>query len=179
MARLTIRTPYNTNTYSPFMNRSQVDQLQIQSQAQTAANQLEFAKKKYENLLSMYKTAVGAYGSTPAANVPPEFAQNIALFQPGGQYGAGSEAAIAQGQQQEISAGNIASAAAGMGSSTTAMARTNAAIRSARNARLLADEERLKLLGGALTGAGQAGLETQRLDAYKQEALLRSLASLS
>lgn len=156
-----------------------IQELNVAQQPEMA--RLDFNKTRFNEILNLYKNAFSNYGQNQGggSSIPSYFKQAVDLYGPGGQYGAGSEAAIAQGQQQEIAAGNIASAASGLGSSTTAMARTNAAIRSARNARLLADEERLKLLGGAYAQAGQAGLETQRLDAYKQEALLRSLASLT
>lgn len=142
-------------------------------------DQLDFLKQKYGDVLGMYKTALNTYGQGPGARVPAEFGRNVALFQPGGQFGAGTEAAIAKGQQQEIAAGNVASAASGLGSSTTAMARTNAATRSARNARLLANEERMRLLSGAYGQAGQAGLSARQIDAQRQNALLSILGSLS
>jgi len=170
---------YPVTTNSPFMNRSQVDQMAIRSQEEIEANRLNFLKRKYEDILSMYKNAFGAGGTAPGTTVPPEFQEAVSLYRPGGQYGLGTERAIAKGEQSEIASGNIASAMTGMGSSTTAMARTSAAQRSARDARMLAEEGRLRLLGGTLGQAGQASLEAQRIDAARQEALMRSLASLA
>lgn len=164
---------------NPFFNRSQVDQLGIQSRERVATNELDFLKQKYSDVLSMYKNALARYGQGGGATVPSEFRETVNLFQPGGQYGAGTERAIQTGAQQTIAAGNIASAASGLGSSTTALARTRAATRDATTQRMLANERRLELLGGALGEAGRAGLETQRLDAARRDTLLRTLASLS
>jgi hypothetical protein len=163
---------------SPFLNRSQVDQLGIGSRERIATNELDFMKQRYSDVLSMYKNALSRYGQGRGSTVPSQFGEAVNLFQPGGQYGSGTERAIQTGSQQAIAAGNIASAATGMGSSTAALARTRSSIRDATTQRMLANERRLELLGGALGQAGQATLETQRIDAARQDALIRTLASL-
>ena len=167
--------PIGTYGLDPTLNRSQVDQMQVNLQRQ----ELDFLKQKYADVLGMYRQAMSSYGQGGGAYVPPEYGQMVSLYQPGGQYGQGTEQAISRGAQQEIAAGNVAQAATGMSSGTTALARTSAAIRNATLQRRLANERRLELLGGAYAQAGQAGLTAQEIDAMRQRSLLGTLAALS
>lgn len=119
-------TNYQTaQSVNPYMNRSQVDQMAIQSRERLGMGELDLEQRKFQEdvrrrneILEMYKSAFGDVGTDGGFQVPSEFAENVGLFQPGGQYGEGARAEIERGGQQAIAAGQIGLASTGMSSGT-------------------------------------------------------------
>lgn len=160
-----------------WMNNQNVGQIEAIKQSQVVEREaLDFRKQKFNEILAMYKGAFGDVGGDGGFNVPPEFAENIALFQPGGQFGEGGKAEIHRGGQKAIAAGQIGLAKTGMSSGT------NVAGLSARVSADTAlglkkiEDERVFQLGGALTTSGGAKLTTQQLAAQREANLMRTLS---
>ena len=182
MSRGTVQTG-RTNQWwqnyqlDPTLNRSQVDQMGIQSQEKVATSELDFMKEKYNNMLAMWEGMFGGDGGAGEAfNVPKEFAKNINLFQPGGQFGEGGKAEIVRGGNQALAAGQIGLSKTGMSSGTNV---------AGLGARVAADtalglkqieDQRVGLLSGALTQAGGAAQTSQQLKAQREAELMRSLS---
>ena len=180
-------TPYWRNRFSPrlnpFLNPSQVDQMGIQSREKVSMSELdlekqkfEFAQQRYNQILEMYKGAFGGKGG--GFNVPSEFGENIALFQPGGQFGEGAKAEIHRGGQQAIAAGQIGLASTGMSSGTNVAGLHARVSADTALARKKIEDERVMHLGSAYTTAGQADLTAQQLRAQREAELMRTLGSL-
>jgi len=159
-----------------FLNRSQVDQMGIQSQERVRMEELNFQRQKYDEMLAMWKGMFGGGAGGGGFNVPKEFAENVNLFQPGGQFGEGGKAEIVRGGNQALAAGQIGLAKTGMSSGTNV---------AGLGARVAADtalglkkieDERVGLLGGALTQAGGAAQTAQQLKAQREAELMRSLS---
>jgi len=160
----------------PFLNRSQVEQMGIKSQERTRMSELEFMREKYNNMMAMWKGMFGGGGEGGDFNVPKEFAQNVALFQPGGQFGEGGRAEVVRGGNQALAAGQIGLSKTGMSSGTN-VAGLGARIASDTAMGLKKiEDERIFNLGGALGQAGQAGLTAQQLRAQREAELMRTLS---
>jgi hypothetical protein len=164
-----------TDWWTNQQTKSNIEQIRVGQEVER--ERLDFQKERFDEILSLYKTAFGEVGGDGGFNVPSEFAENVALFQPGGQFGAGSRAISERATQEAIAAGQVGMARTGMSSGTNvaglqARAFSDQAIRDA-----MTEQQRTQLLGGALTQAGTAELSAQELRARRETALLASLSS--
>lgn len=163
-----------------WQNQQNVGQIEAIKQSQAVQREtLEFQKSKFDEILSLYRGAFGDAGTGAGGgfNVPSEFAENIALFQPGGQFGEGGRAEIHRGGQQAIAAGQIGLARTGMSSGTNVAGLQARVAADTAMARKKIEDERVSLLGGALTTSGQADLTAQQLRAQREANLMRTLSS--
>ena len=159
-----------------FLNRSQVDQMGIQSQERVRMEELNFQRQKYDEMLAMWKGMFGGGAGGGGFNVPKEFAENIALFQPGGQFGTGSKMAIDVGTNQGIAAGQVGLAKTGMSSGTNVAGLRASLMQTGEIEKALVDERRIAGLSGALTQSGGAGLTARQIAAQREAELMRSLS---
>jgi len=166
----------------PQLSRSQVDQTQIQAQERQSTAELDFMKQKFgwstgmaEEILGMYKKAFGGSGAVSA--VPNEYAQNIALFQPGGQFGTGSKMAVDVGTNKGIAAGQMGLAQTGMSSGTNVAGLRANLMQAGEIEKALVDERRIAGLSGALTQSGVAGLTARQIAAQREAEMMRTLST--
>jgi hypothetical protein len=165
-------------TQDPTLNRSQVDQLSLQAQERGDLRNdlLAMAEFERENeILAMIQNAFKKKGG--GFNVPDEFAQNVALFQPGGQFGQGARMEIERGGQQAIAAGQVGLASTGMSSGTNVAGLQARVLADTALSRAKVEGERVERLGGALTQAGAARLSAEQLRAQREANLMRTLSS--
>lgn len=165
----------------PFLNRSQVDQMAIQSRERLGLGELDLEERRFEEenrrrneILAKFE---GAFGTDGGFEIPSEFASNVALFQPGGQFGAGAKMEIERGGQQAIAAGQTGFARTGMSSGTNVAGLQARVLADTALSKAKVEGERVSMLGGALTQAGAAGLTTQQLRAQREAEMLRTLSS--
>ena len=172
--------PSITSTIGPgqmwWHNQQNIGQIQAIKQSQVIQReQLDFEKEQFNEILAMFKGAFDKPGA--GFNVPSEFAENVALFQPGGQFGEGGRAEVAQAGQQAIAAGQLGFAKTGMSSGTNVAGLQARVLSDVGLANKKIEDERVALLGGALTTAGGAKLTTQQLRAQREAERMRVLAS--
>lgn len=144
----------------------------------TATKELDFN----ERLLAWYKSIYGDIskrfaGGEGATEVPGEFAEAEALYQPGGQFGAGGRAEIQRGGQEALAAGQIGAMGTGMSSGTNIAALGARVSADTAMARKKIQDERVRLLSGSLQTSGAARLETARLNQARQLEMLRTMSS--
>ena len=151
----------------------------ISAQQETEKQALAQQQAQFNEILSLYKDAFGKIGSGSSnLSVPSAFKENIDLFAPGGQYGAGLKAETSKAAQEALAAGQMGLASTGMSSGTNV---------AGLQARILAEkglsdakveDQRIANLSSALTTYGQAGLTEQQLRQQRDLELLRTLSSL-
>jgi hypothetical protein len=126
-------------------------------------------------ILQMFQNAfgTGAPGVNPIAS---DFNQNVALFQPGGQFGAGAEAQIARGGQEAISAGQIGLAQTGMSSGTAVAGLRARVLADTALARKQISDDRVTRLSGALTARGAAKLSAEQIAAERERSRLQLMS---
>ncbi|MBE3088320.1 MAG: hypothetical protein IMZ71_04325 [Chloroflexi bacterium] len=139
---------------------------------------MEFQKQKYNEILAMYKGAFGESGNG-GINVPSQFNEAVNLYQPGGQFGAGGKAEVAEAGQKALAAGQIGLASTGMSSGTNVAGLGARIYADTGIANKKIEDERVALLGGALGQAGNAELEAERLRASREATLMNTLSSFS
>lgn len=166
-----------------FLNRSQVDQMAIQSRERLGLGELDLENRMFQEqvrqrneILEMYQ---GAFSQGGGFNVPGEFGQNVALFQPGGQFGEGARMEIERGGQQAIAAGQLGLAKTGMSSGTNVAGLQARVLADTALSKAKVEGERVSMLGGALTQAGAAGLTTQQLRAQREAEMMRTLSTFA
>ncbi|MHC4743360.1 MAG: hypothetical protein ACYS8Z_15700 [Planctomycetota bacterium] len=159
-----------------WQNAQNVAQIEAIKQSQSVErDRLAFQKQKFSEILELWKGAFGE-GGTGGTSVPSEFAENIGLFQPGGQFGEGSKAEVELGGQKAIAAGQIGLARTGMSSGTNVAGLHARVAADTALARKKIEGQRVSLLGDAFTQAGAAKLTTQQIQAQREANLMRSLA---
>lgn len=163
-----------------WMNQQNVGQIEAIKQQQIMERErLDFQKEKFSEILSLYEGAFNDSKGDSGFTVPDAFAQNVALFQPGGQFGEGARMEIERGGQQAIAAGQIGFARTGMSSGTKVAALQARVLADTALSKAKVEDARVTQLGGALTQAGAAGLTTQQLRAQRESEMLRSLSSFA
>lgn len=165
--------------------RNQVQQQEltkIREAQRVQRERLDFDRERFEEsirqrneILAMFQGAFDEKGG--GFNVPSEFGENVALFQPGGQFGAGAKMEIERGGQQAISAGQLGFAQTGMSSGTNVAGLRSRVLADTALSKAKVEGERVSRLGGALTQAGTAGLTTQQLRAQREAEMLRTLST--
>jgi len=155
----------------------------IRAQTEAQREQVRLNREKFEEsvrqrnqILAMFQSLYpgGIEGRT---QIPSEFGESVGLFRRGGQFGAGGRAEVRRGAQQALASGQIGAVQTGMSSGTNIAGLRARVAADEALARKKIEGERVTRLGGALTTAGQAGLETQRFRSAERADLLRTLAS--
>jgi hypothetical protein len=147
----------------------------IRASQEIEREQLEFQKDRFDEVLSLYKSA---FKRGPGrTSVPDEFAQNVALFQQGGQFEQGARMEIERGGQQAIAAGQVGLASTGMSSGTNVAGLQARVLADTALSRAKIEEKRVEQLGGALSQAGAARLSAEQIRAQREANLMRTLSS--
>lgn len=149
----------------------------IKQQQVMDRERLDFQRQRWGEVLSMYRDAFGDAGTDGGFSVPSEFSQAVNLYQPGGQFGAGGRAEVHQAGQQALAAGQIGLASTGMSSGTNVAGLKARVLADVGLAKKKISDERVGLLGGALTQAGAAGLSARQIAAQREANLMRTLSS--
>jgi hypothetical protein len=149
----------------------------IRAQQETEKQALAQQAAQFNEVLSMYKTAFGEMGTDGGFSVPEAFKENIDLFAPGGQYGAGAKAEISKGAQEALAAGQIGLASTGMSSGTNVAGLQARVLADKALANAKIEDQRIANLSSALTTYGQAGLTEQQLKSQRDLALLNTLSN--
>lgn len=165
--------------------RNQVQQQEltkIREAQKVQRERLDFDRERFaeairqrNEILAMFQGAFGEEGGD--IGVPSEFATNVELFQPGGQFGVGAKMEIERGGQQAISAGQLGFAQTGMSSGTNVAGLRSRVLADTALSKAKVEGERVSMLGGALTQAGAAGLTAQQIRAQREAEMLRTLSS--
>lgn len=165
----------------PFLNPSQVDQRGQNIQGRLGFGQLDLENRMFEEQVRQRNEVLakfeGAFGQDGGFNVPSEFASNVALFQPGGQFGAGAKMEIERGGQQAIAAGQTGFARTGMSSGTNVAGLQARVLADTAMSKAKVEGQRVQELSGSLRFAGEADLATQQLRAQREAEMLRTLSS--
>lgn len=156
--------------------QAQIDIIRAQQETEKLA--LVQQEEQFNEILGLYKNAFGEIGSNSSnLSIPNAFKENIDLFAPGGQYGAGLKAETARGAQEALAAGQIGLASTGMSSGTNVAGLQARVLADKALANAKIEDQRISNLSGALTTYGQAGLTEQQLKSQRDLALLNSLSS--
>lgn len=137
------------------------------------------AQASRKQILEMFQNAFGDVGGEGGVAIPQEFGRNIALFQPGGQFGAGGRAEVERGGQEAIAAGQIGLAQTGVSSGTNVAGLRARVSADTALARKKIEDERIARLSQAFTGAGSAKLQQQQTAADLHRAFLTSLGGFA
>ena len=171
-------SPEAYDPYQWWQNQRQSNEIaQIKQSQAVQREELEFRKQKYEDVLAMYNKAFGEFGEGNEIAVPSQFNEMVNLYQPGGQFGAGGKAEVAQAGQQALAAGQVSLTGTGMSSGTNVAGLAARVSADTGLANKKIEDERVALLGGALGQAGSAQLTAEQLKAQREAALLSSLSS--
>lgn len=154
----------------------------IEASQKLGFQRLQSAERLNEQLLGMSRDVFGTVKEQIEGGVsdklPTEFDELINLFKQGGQFGEGGRAEVRRGGQQALASGQVGLTATGMSSGTNVAGLGARVAADEALARKKIEDERVKLLGGALGQAGGARLESRRIGAARQTSLLQTLASL-
>ena len=125
-----------------------------------------------EEFKANYKTAGGtvpSYGSVTMPSgepynleVPSEYTEAVNLYRPGGGYGAGQNALIAEAEKKDVATGLSQGIASGMSSGSYAQGLQSAARRTATTARLGVEDVRTQNLAAALSARGLVSADLQK-----------------
>lgn len=163
--------------------RSQVqrDELaRIRESQKIQRERLDFDRERFSEAIRQRSEILGMFEGAfeeGGISVPGEFARNVALFQPGGQFGEGARMEIERGGQRAISAGQLGFAQTGMSSGTNVAGLRARVLADTALSKAKVEGQRVEMLGGALTQAGAAGLTTQQLRTQREAEMLRTLST--
>lgn len=121
----------------------------------------------------------GVIGASPAGEVPSEFDDLVALFQEGGQFGAGAKAEIERGSQQALAAGQLGLAQTGLSSGTNVAGLQARISADTALSKAKIEDSRVAALGGALEAKGTATLATRSLAQQQEASRLNALVALT
>lgn len=161
-----------------WMNQQNVGDIEaIKVSQEVERERLAFQKQRFDRIIAMFQDAFGDAGGEGGFGVPSAFAENVALFQPGGQFGEGTKMEIERGGQQAIAAGQVGLAQTGMSSGTNVAGLRARVLADTALSKAKVEEQRIGGLSGALTESGRAELTAEQIRAQREAEQLRVLSS--